>query len=453
MGQRDRLYHAIGAPRAVSTPGTAAGLFIPYTRLAAKTGARHVRGAARNVDPIRQVVSVALVEGGETEVPYDYLVLATGSALAAPVRPLSTSSGTDIAALEAVASAVAAARTVLVVGGGPSGVEVAGDIKAVHPGKAVHLVHSEPALLSSRAVAAMPADFQARIAATLAKVGVTVHLGSRVPRPAPTALPAGVTALGTGVFLGEQSIKLTDGTTLTPDVVLFTTGGGVNTGYLAAHLGAALDANGHVRMLPTLQVEGHANIFAVGDITDFAESKTAFIAKTKHVPIATANLLALARAKASSGTATAPPTLKRHTPSPVGAMLIPIGPKAGAGQVGSLKFGNMLTSSLKGSHMFIAKTNDEMGYSKPGVYPDAGAPAVDATIVIPAPGARGAATPTTPGGAAAAAAAAAGGVVSSVSDSAAEPAAAADVAAVEPAAAIAPPADAPPADAPAVAAE
>jgi len=53
-----------------------------------------------------------------------------------------------------------------------------------------------------------------------------------------------------------------------------------------------LNSNGFVKVLPSLQLVGHPNIFAAGDIIDWKEEKQILRAMT-HAPIVANNIVAL----------------------------------------------------------------------------------------------------------------------------------------------------------------
>ena len=101
---------------------------------------RHLRGWARSIDPVAKSVTVELVAGGVKVLTYDVLILAMGSKNGAPAKPASVHSGTAAATMASVRAAVRAAACVAIVGGGPTGVDLAGEIATELPGREVHLV-------------------------------------------------------------------------------------------------------------------------------------------------------------------------------------------------------------------------------------------------------------------------------------------------------------------------
>ncbi|HVS51146.1 MAG TPA: NAD(P)/FAD-dependent oxidoreductase [Opitutaceae bacterium] len=146
-----------------------------------------------------------------------------------------------------------AATTIVVVGGGPTGVELAGafaeltrtvlkkDFDNVDPTKArVILIEGHDRVLKT-----FPPELSAAALRQLQKLGVDVRTGCRVED-----LRAGE------VVAGGQSIR-------TDNIVW---GAGVCAVPLAKQLGVELDRGGRVKVLPDLSVPGHPEIFAVGDI-------------------------------------------------------------------------------------------------------------------------------------------------------------------------------------------
>lgn len=78
---------------------------------------------------------------------YEYLVIATGSKAGAPSRLNVNEKSEGISVFKSLQQSIANADNLVVVGGGPAGVEVACDAKSAFPGKTVTLVHSRQTLL------------------------------------------------------------------------------------------------------------------------------------------------------------------------------------------------------------------------------------------------------------------------------------------------------------------
>ena len=142
--------------------------------------------------------------------------------------------------------------TFVIVGGGPTGVEMAGaiaelarvalstDFRNIDPGSArVVLVES-----GSRVLARFPDTLSAGAQRALEKLGVEVHLGARVSRCDPT-----------GVIIANERI----------DAHTVIWAAGVMASPAAKWLEAEKDAAGRVVVEPDLTLHSHPEIFVIGD--------------------------------------------------------------------------------------------------------------------------------------------------------------------------------------------
>ncbi|KAF2713980.1 hypothetical protein K504DRAFT_479547 [Pleomassaria siparia CBS 279.74] len=100
-----------------------------------------VQGKAVGLSSETRTVSVELVGGaGSNELKYDSLFIATGTNSASPLWTLHDDHKITIDALHKLHAALPNAKTVLVSGGGPVGVETSGEIAAAYPTVKVTLV-------------------------------------------------------------------------------------------------------------------------------------------------------------------------------------------------------------------------------------------------------------------------------------------------------------------------
>lgn len=153
--------------------------------------------------------------------------------------------------------------TFVVIGGGPTGVELAGalselsryvlasDFRAVNPRETrVVLVEA-----GHRVLASLPEDLSAKAAKQLAELGVEVHTGARV-----TGIDDhGVTLQEGGQGSAPQSIRAA--------TVLW--GAGVRANPLLARLDAPLDKMGRVIVEKDCSIPGHDEVFVLGDAACF----------------------------------------------------------------------------------------------------------------------------------------------------------------------------------------
>jgi hypothetical protein len=117
--------------------------FIPYDRLL-----RHGRvatGKAVRIDTAERQVVLATGE----RLPYDVVVIATGADYPEPARFTGTTTEEAAKSFTEHQRNIATAGHVLVVGGGPGGVELSAEIRLARPDARVTLAHSGPALLDA----------------------------------------------------------------------------------------------------------------------------------------------------------------------------------------------------------------------------------------------------------------------------------------------------------------
>lgn len=205
-------------------------------------------------------------------VPYDYLVLGTGAthsyfghgeweSVAPGLKSLEDATDIRRRVLLAFEEAERASRpqdqeallTFVVVGAGPTGIEMAGaiaelskfamneDFDHIHPELAkVVLIEAGPRLL-----AAFPENIAAKAIKPLTRLGIQLHLNERV---------TGITADGVTTSKGFIPAR----------TVVWAAG--VQPSPLAKDLGVPLDRAGRVFVEPDLSVPGRPEIFVAGDL-------------------------------------------------------------------------------------------------------------------------------------------------------------------------------------------
>jgi len=224
------------------------------------------------IDPQRKMVVM-----GERQIPYDYLVLAAGGKTSyfgndhweehAPgLKTLHDALRIRRRVLTAFEKAETTLDTdeqerlmnIVVVGGGPTGVELAGaigelvqkifyrdfrriDVRAAR----VILVESNDRLLK-----VYPEGLSASAKKQLEELGVEIKLGVRVS------------------YVEATHVELNDGSTIQTRNVLW--GAGVAASPLTAAFAdaAELDRAGRIKVMPDLSVPGHPDVFAVGDLVN-----------------------------------------------------------------------------------------------------------------------------------------------------------------------------------------
>lgn len=148
--------------------------------------------------------------------------------------------------------------TYVVIGGGPTGVEIAGalgeitrftlsrDFRHIDPSRArIILIEAGPRILP-----AFSEEVSQRATRDLEKLGVTIWTNSRVTE------------------INESSVSLGAETVRTSNVIW---AAGVQPSRLNATLGVPLDRAGRVIVRPDLSVPGHSDVFVLGDQACFME--------------------------------------------------------------------------------------------------------------------------------------------------------------------------------------
>src|SRR5258708_6890810 len=136
---KDAFMHNIAALRALVDPSWLPRIFLPYGGLL--SNGRVVRDRAVVVDPHRVVTA-----SGE-EISADYIVLATGSKYPFPAKTDLVDTHHAQEQVRQAHRALAQAERVLLVGAGPVGIELAGEIRHVWPEKSIVLLDVAAELL------------------------------------------------------------------------------------------------------------------------------------------------------------------------------------------------------------------------------------------------------------------------------------------------------------------
>lgn len=316
---RDRFVHNVAMLRALVDPTWTDRIFLPYDRLLER--GRVIRDRAVRVDG-----TLVTLGSGELIRP-DYLVLATGSTYPFPAKAEADDSAQVMARLHATRAALGEAERVLLLGAGPVGLELAGEIKAAWPHKAVTVVDSAPDILSG----GFPDEFRTELRSQLKELGVLLVLGAAL-REQPPSEPGEAKTFSVTTQAGKE---------ITADVWFRCYGVVPNTGYLTAPLTDTRLATGYLAVTPELRLPGQDRVFAIGDLTALPEAKMAKAAG-QHAEIVAANIRMLISGGAE---------LTTYQPAAPGISL-PLGPAGGASyaaEVGVL--GAEQTASLKGAHL------------------------------------------------------------------------------------------------------
>ncbi|PJN24139.1 NAD(P)/FAD-dependent oxidoreductase [Kitasatospora sp. CB02891] len=329
---RDAFVNVAGSLRALARPDWAGNMFFPYETLL--TEARVVRDRAVSVDPH----GVTLASG--EHLPADYLVLATGSRHSHPAHPASDTVAGAIADFRASHRELATAERVLILGAGPVGLELAGEIKEVWPDKRVVLVDPGETLLPGF----LP-EVAEELHRQLDALGVELRLGTALVDP-----PAGEPGRA-----GEFTVTTAAGEQLTADVWYRAYGAAVDGDHLADGKLTVRTARGRVAVTERLNVEGYRHVYAIGDLADLPEADMAGFAM-QHAEVVAKNISAQLRGEQ-------PVEVYRPLGHPM--ILLPLGTRGGVGQLpspdGPFAAPTAMVSEFKGGDLFTGRFLDRFG--------------------------------------------------------------------------------------------
>lgn len=258
---RDAFVHNVAALRALVEPEWLERIFLPYERLL--ENGRVVRARAVEVDDGR-----ILLDSGE-ELHPDAIVLATGSTYPFPAKTGTDETEDAVERYRAAHDQLEPAERVLIVGAGPTGLELAGEIGHRWPEKAITVVEAAPDVLTG------PYDQELRdeVRRQLEERGVTLVLGEALEAE-PGSPP---------VTLGPIAVSTVAGTAIDADIWFRAYGLAPVSDYLTGELASARRPDGALEVAPTLQVKGHPTVFAVGDVAA-ADIKSAGRAGRRRSP-------------------------------------------------------------------------------------------------------------------------------------------------------------------------
>jgi NADH dehydrogenase len=144
--------------------------------------------------------------------------------------------------------------TIVIVGGGPTGVELAGafaelartvlkrDFRRIDPTQArIVLIEASPSILSH-----LPTELRESATEQLKELGVQVRISTRVEA------------------IRANELELENGETIRAENILWAAG--VSASPLTKRLGVELDRAGRIKVNPDLSVPGHPEVFAIGDM-------------------------------------------------------------------------------------------------------------------------------------------------------------------------------------------
>ena len=297
---RDKLVHKI-LLRAPVRPEWVDCMLVPNDHVV-KNGKR-ITASIKHIDMEKNTVTLSSAE----VIAFDYLILATGSTSKAPVEPPTGMAPHEY--FNNVASKITKSKNIVVLGGGPVGIELAGEIKAKHPNTNVTIVSGAPTLCANMG---FPEGASNKLVDTLKSIGVHVVLG----------YPIDLGTHASDSHIVHNPAKDYSTSLKGVDLLINCTGSVPNTKFIPLNL---LNERGQVRVNEFLQVKN--NVFAIGDCNDVKEAKNLVSCGSKNFmdgfPVGQADVVVDNITNHASGN-----PLTAYIPNSYVAGIIPVGPTA-----------------------------------------------------------------------------------------------------------------------------
>jgi NADH dehydrogenase FAD-containing subunit len=282
-------------------------------------------GKATALNPDAKTLTI---DGGRL-ITYSALVVATGTSSNSILWQINSKQEDNKAEFEKYIEALPLAKTILILGGGPVGVETSGEI-------ATHYPNAKTTLLSggSRVLTRLPIRCSESAESQLKRKNVEViHNVRGVPQPKNDD--------------GTTSLKLSDGTFRTVDVFIDATGNKPNSSFLPA---SWLNSGGYILVdEKTLRctAPGASDVYALGDMASYSDGSI-LAAIMSVVPVGRSIGIDIA-AKAGKKF----PLAQKEYSAIKDSQFVPVGPSGGVGQVYGWRLPSFLVWLIKSRNFFL----------------------------------------------------------------------------------------------------
>lgn len=371
------MYWRIAAPRAAVSKEMMppSKIFYPIAPAFSYASSQFklLQGLATHVDPAGQNVSVTTRSGERQTIPYAALVVATGFTSPSPLFTQETGARALESVYDDFQHSLKGAKHVVIGGGGPVGVEMAGEISEILNGKPGWFAPSFPkdpkakiTLISSdkKLLPILRESISKDAETHLNRLGCEVSYKARVE----SASRTGATTL----------VELSNGETIDADIYIDATGTRPNTSFLPKDW-----LNNRNRLVcneKTLRVE-HATagprIYALGDVASY--TRGGVMDMSDAIPVAMCNLRTDLIAHL---TGNAPTGDRHYTANLKESQVVPIGTQKGVGAFGGIKLPSQMVWMMKGRDYLIGMLAESTlrgdGFKKEGKW----TPVRDATAKV-----------------------------------------------------------------------
>lgn len=243
IDNKDYFEFTPGILRAIVEPGHLKKLQVPHKEYLKK--ARVLMADVTEISEKEVILKSA-------KIPFDYLFICSGCSYANPIREANVIISARGFHLAGFSEKLENSRKILIIGGGLVGIELAAEICTHSKDKKIKLIHLGQSLIERNS-----AKSQKYVEEFLIKHDVEVIFNEKITKE------------GKNIFSTDK------GREIKPEMAFMCVGIIPNSDFMKKNFSKCLDERGAIKVNKFLQVVGHENIFAVGDINDLAVEKTA----------------------------------------------------------------------------------------------------------------------------------------------------------------------------------
>lgn len=311
---------------------------------------RFIHGTATELDHIGRVASINLEAGGTEKIEYHALVIATGASSSSPLLGLTRDEAFLRSKWAEFRKALPTAKHIVISGGGPAGIETAGELGEFLNGRAGWFtsklenprVHITVVTAGTKILPVLRPAIAKKAEDYLAKVGVTVLKNARVKVVEP--YEAGIDNVAS-----KATLTLEEGKT---DLYIPAIGTRPNTGFIDQSL---LTADGRVDTNhSTLRVDkAGPRVYAVGDVASYSRPAVHLILHA--IPVICANIKRdLLLASGNAGSSISEDSIYKEDTRET--QLVPIGKSKGVGAVMGYQLISFFVWLIKGRDYWLWTT-------------------------------------------------------------------------------------------------
>jgi NADH dehydrogenase FAD-containing subunit len=338
ISRTDYFYHNVASPRTIVDDKIISDIALPFDNIIKGENKKFIHGKVTKIDK-NQIKYLPIINNNqesneEKTLDFDYLAIGVGTKYSSIYYSGNSSIGSQLNEMRETNEKFKKSTKVLVVGGGPVGIETAGEIATDFPQVKVTLLSS-----SDKLIPYMPQAFSEKALAVLREKNVEVIFNDSID-------------LNNVENFKLHTLSTKNGKKIEFDAYFICYGGKPYTDFLKESYPNWLNENGRIIVNKHLQVLDCSNIFAMGDCCNTKEFKLAYLAGM-HGEVVANNIDLLLNHKTK---------LKEYSVPSKTIMIMSIGRDNGVFQLACMSFTGFLPKQIKSKNLFISKYRETLGF-------------------------------------------------------------------------------------------